>query len=171
MIDEAAINATIDKILAREGGYVDHPEDKGGPTNFGVTSVTLGEWRHLGRPATSTEVLALSMAEARAIYRSRYAEPFLFVEDPELFDLVVDCAVNHGQANAVRFLQRALGVVADGKAGPITRAAVGAAVVSKLKYRMLAARIRFYGEIVSERPSQLAFLRGWLTRATEFLET
>lgn len=169
-IDEAAINATIDGILAREGGFVDDPLDRGGATNFGITAKTLGEWRSLGRSATSAEVQALSMAEARAIYRANYVEPFLFVDDPDLLDVVVDCAVNSGVGQATKFLQRALGVAADGKVGPITRSAIGAAVLSKLKYRVARARILFIGDIVVNDPSQVRFLRGWLNRATEPLE-
>jgi lysozyme family protein len=51
----------IDDILRREGGYVDHPNDRGSCTNHGITSVTLGEWRQLGRRATCDEVKALAV--------------------------------------------------------------------------------------------------------------
>lgn len=27
-------------ILSREGGYVDHPDDRGGPTHWGITLTT-----------------------------------------------------------------------------------------------------------------------------------
>jgi lysozyme family protein len=170
VIDENAIEKTIDKILAREGGFVNDPADRGGATNYGITAGTLGDWRNLKRHATSEEVQALSMAEARAIYRANYVEPFLFVGDPELLDVVVDCAVNSGPPQAVKFLQRALGVVADGIVGDITRNAVGASVVPKLKLRFVAARVKFLGEFVANNPSQLRFIRGWLNRAVEPLE-
>ena len=63
------IEQILDDILRREGGYVNHPADRGGPTNFGITAQTLGSWRKLGRPATAAEVQALTEPEARAIYR------------------------------------------------------------------------------------------------------
>ncbi|HBU3826193.1 TPA: hypothetical protein MCX03_004221, partial [Klebsiella pneumoniae] len=30
----------IEGILGKEGGYVDHPSDKGGPTRWGITQTT-----------------------------------------------------------------------------------------------------------------------------------
>ena len=63
------IDTILDEIIRREGGYVNHPADRGGPTNFGITAQTLGSWRKLGRPATTAEVRALTEAEARAVYR------------------------------------------------------------------------------------------------------
>src|SRR5690606_13690489 len=67
-----AIDTILDEIIRREGGYVNHPADRGGPTNFGITAQTLGSWRKLGRPATAAEVQALKEPEARAIYRQQY---------------------------------------------------------------------------------------------------
>jgi len=66
------IDAILDRIIRREGGYVNHPADRGGATNFGITAQTLGNWRKLGRPATVAEVMALTETEARAIYRQQY---------------------------------------------------------------------------------------------------
>ena len=66
------IDTILDEIIRREGGYVNHPADRGGPTNFGITAQTLGSWRKLGRPATAAEVQALTETEARAIYRQQY---------------------------------------------------------------------------------------------------
>ena len=40
-----AIEQILDDILRREGGYVSHPADRGGPTNFGIAAQTLGSWR------------------------------------------------------------------------------------------------------------------------------
>lgn len=61
-------------FIARwEGGYVNHPLDKGGATNMGITIGTLSAW--LGRKATVEEVRNLSRETADAIYRARYWEP------------------------------------------------------------------------------------------------
>ena len=41
---------TADQIIedhsAKEGGYVDHPSDKGGPTRWGITQTTARAWLH-----------------------------------------------------------------------------------------------------------------------------
>ena len=35
----------IDGLIVAEGGYVDHPADRGGPTKYGITRKTLAAWR------------------------------------------------------------------------------------------------------------------------------
>jgi len=66
------VESLIDDIIRREGGFVNHPADRGGPTKYGITAKTLGNWRQLGWLATSDEVATLTESEAREIYRHRY---------------------------------------------------------------------------------------------------
>ncbi len=47
------IEPILDPIICREGDRVNHPADRGGQANFGITAQTLGGWRKLGRPATA----------------------------------------------------------------------------------------------------------------------
>jgi lysozyme family protein len=56
-------------VLKHEGGFVDHPADPGGATNFGITHKTLGAWRR--EPADAKAVKALTRKEAGEIYRAR----------------------------------------------------------------------------------------------------
>lgn len=37
------VDEMIDAIIRREGGYVNHPADRGGPTRYGITMATLSE--------------------------------------------------------------------------------------------------------------------------------
>ncbi|MGP6911645.1 glycosyl hydrolase 108 family protein, partial [Klebsiella pneumoniae] len=52
----------IEGILGKEGGYVDHPSDKGGPTRWGITQTTArahgytGDMRNLPRE-TAKQIL------------------------------------------------------------------------------------------------------------------
>ena len=67
-----SVEQMIDDVIRREGGYVHHPRDRGGPTNFGITQTTLA--RHLGRPASADDVRRLSRKIATDIYRRDYYE-------------------------------------------------------------------------------------------------
>src|SRR5262245_32852425 len=109
----------IEAVLAREGGYVDHPADRGGPTNYGITLARLAESR--GRRTTADDVRMMSRDEAIAIYERDYVErPGLEgILDDEIFAYMVDSIVHHGQSNAIGFLQRAAGVADDGALGPV----------------------------------------------------
>jgi len=105
------IDTILDEIIRREGGYVNHPADRGGRRTFGITAQTLGAWLKLGRPATAAEVQALTETEARAIYRQQYITgPGLdVITHPGLLHLLVDAGVHSGPKRAVQWLQSALG--------------------------------------------------------------
>ena len=172
MTTDQAVLEALDGILAREGGYVDHPADGGGPTKFGITAATLGAWRQLGRTATPAEVEQLHESEARAIYRHEYiVRPGLdAIENPVLFAAVLDIAVNHGPTRAVRFLQHALGVKVDGTIGRFTRAALAAEDLRLVYRKVVAERAREYGRIISSDHKQAVFAAGWMNRLASFIE-
>lgn len=165
-------------VLRREGGYVDRPEDRGGPTNHGITLATLSGWR--GRPATAADVAALTEDEAREIYRHRYiGEPgFGAIPDARLRALLVDSGVHSGPKNAIRFLQRSLGVKDDGVLGPQTRQAIWTVQPSRLWLLVFAERMEFLGRLISKDltdadqdgiPDNCEFAAGWLNRLGELL--
>lgn len=162
----------IADVINREGGYVDHPSDRGGATKFGITASTLGAWRTLGRPATRAEVQALELPEAQAIYRQQYilGPGFDAILDPVLRATVVDDGILSGPATAIQTLQRALGVAVDGVLGPRTRAAISATDPVVLHVRVVKARLIRYAQIVKRDRSQGDFIEGWVRRALEFLD-
>jgi len=166
------IDTILDEIIRREGGYVNHPSDRGGPTNFGITAHTLGAWRKLSRPATAAEVHALTKDEARAIYRQQYitGPGFDAVTHPGLLHLLVDSGVHSGPKRAVQWLQVALGVTADGIIGPKTRAALAATDQAVLYSKVLGQRLRHLGRLITNDPKQSAFAAGWMNRIAEFVE-
>lgn len=164
-----AIDKILDAIIAREGGWVDHSLDRGGPTKYGITQRTLSEWR--GAPATAEDVRSLEESEARQIYRSEYVEKPGFADllHAGLQELLVDMAVNHGPDRAIKSLQKALGVAVDGVLGPVSKAAIAAYPVRVVYRGLLAERIRLYGRIISNDHTQAVFASGWLNRAAEFV--
>jgi lysozyme family protein len=164
------VDHVIDDIIRREGGFSDRKADRGGPTKYGITQATLAAWR--GRPVTPKDVEALTVDEARRIYRTLYIEKPGFASLPEpLRGLVVDTAVHSGVKTAVRLLQLALGgLLMDGVLGPVTMAAVQDANPSWLYRKMLAERIRYLGEVIKVRPANAEFAKGWMARIAEFVE-
>jgi lysozyme family protein len=109
----------VAQVLLHEGGFVQHPRDPGGATNFGITRETLAQAR--GAFASVDDVRRLSREEAASIYRRFYWNPIRANELPGGLDLALfDFAVNSGPSRAVRMLQEVLGAAADGVVGPIT---------------------------------------------------
>ena len=157
----------IDEVIEREGEkYTNHPHDKGGPTKYGITLATLSRYRK--KQCTAKDVEELTRQEARAIYSSIYVEPFSFIVDKNVHELLIDSAVNHGVGNAAKLLQRALGVKDDGAIGPKTKEAVKTA--QGLFAAIFAERLVFYGRIVKHNPSQSVFIEGWMNRMGKILK-
>lgn len=170
------IDAILEDVLRREGGFVDHPDDRGGATNFGITRATLGRWR--GRRVSSADVAALGIVEARAILAAEYVRrPGIDRFSPALQPFLVDAAVHHGPGRAIRFLQGVLGAIGeegvaqDGLVGPQTLAATAEAQ-RRLGEWLFAAladeRRRFLFLITRRKPALEVFLRGWLGRVNAF---
>jgi len=156
-------DACLTEILRHEGGYVDHPDDPGGATNMGITRKTLARWRKVS-PWTALpkeEVAALTRGEAGAIYRANYWNAAKAGAMPGGLDLALfDFAVNSGPDRAVRTLQAALGVAADGEIGPVTLAAIAKGDTRRLINALCDRRIGFL-----ERLATFAtFGRGWTQR-------
>ena len=167
----------IDGILDREGDeYTNRPNDRGGPTKWGITIATLSEW--LGRPATIAEVQNLARTTAWAIYHANYITRPRFndILNPLVRELAIDTGVNHGQRQAAKWLQKVAinsfgaAIVADGVIGPKTLAVVNAAPGRRLFYLYLRKRIAGYADIVQNDPRQLENLEGWNDRAASFIE-
>lgn len=165
-----SVNDIIDGVIRREGGFVDREADRGSATNYGITIDTLAAWR--GRLVSVDEVRALTENEARDIYRDLYiTKPgFLGIENETVREFLVDCAVNHGPRRAVKLLQLAVREYPDGILGPKTRDGANRMTPAPLYRRIVAARARLYGEIITADPSQAVFAKGWMARLAEFVE-
>jgi lysozyme family protein len=146
-------------VLSHEGGFVQHPQDPGGATKFGITRQTLARFRQ--EPVSVEDVRRLTTAEAAEIYRRLYWDPIRADELPAGVDLAVfDFAVNSGPSRAVRALQTVLGVLVDGVVGPVTLAAARAADAAGLIRRLTRDRLRF----LSRLAIWPIFGRGWRRR-------
>lgn len=173
----------INGLLQREGSeYTNRAADRGGPTKYGITLKTLSAYR--GRPCSAADVRALTESEARDIYRKLYiVDPgYLLINDPCVRAFTIDSAVQHGEENATKFLQRAAHVFPDGQLGKVTAEAVNRVTPRALFVNMFAERLAFYGGIISrddeaQRAKAAGFVKlqafnakGWANRMGELLK-
>ena len=127
-------------VLKYEGGYVNHPGDKGGETNYGITRKTARAHGYQG------PMKKIPMEVVRAIYREGYWDKCRCEELPRhaLRLVVFDAAVHAGPARAIRWAQAAVGAEEDGIIGPRTLAAIQAAPdKDRLALAMIQARLDF----------------------------
>jgi lysozyme family protein len=146
----------FDRLLGNEGGYCNNPNDPGGETNWGICK----------RSYPTVNIAMLTREGAKAIYR----RDFWDAGGMDQFDGAVsfqlfDAAVNHGIETALRMLQSAVGVAADGHIGPVTIAAVKQLLPAAVIMRFLSARAKFYTSL-STWPT---FGRGWTNRVANNL--
>lgn len=135
-------------VLHHEGGYVNHPNDPGGETKFGISDRRDGlvdgmaDINGDGRPDVA--IKHLTTEQAAAIYHRDYWLPIKADAMPFPVALMVfDTAVNAGNRRAALLLQRALRVTADGSIGPVTLAAANRADTRTLVNHIAAERIVF----------------------------
>ena len=166
----------VENVMQREGGYVDNPADKGGPTNMGITLGVLSTY--LGHKATADDIKNLKPEVAQEIYYTRYyVLPRVEALPEAIQPIMLDLCVNHGSKKAIRILQRVMNqsgveqVTEDGICGPTTQHAAQRTQEEMGVYFLNALvdeRINVYRQIVGSNPSQLVFLRGWERRAESF---
>jgi lysozyme family protein len=152
----------IVRVLAHEGGFVNHPLDPGQATNLGITRATLAAWRK--RPVTVDEVKRLTRAEAERIYRAQYWDTIRGDELPPGVDYAVfDISVNSGPGRAAKFLQQALRVEADGVVGSKTIAAAVAVSDVGLAREVCRRRLAWVRTLKTWR----TFGKGWNSRVAD----
>lgn len=182
-----SVRDIAEAIVAREGGYVNDPDDPGGATNHGVT---IGTMRRLGMDltgdgrVTTEDVRALTRGDAVDIFiRHYFVDPGIARLPEALQPSVFDMYVNAG-SNAVRILQKllckmGLSVAVDGVIGPQTAAAAETAARKAPDHIADAygiERRNYYYSLADRRSASRKYARrrdggkgGWITRAEEFI--
>ncbi|MEQ0267226.1 glycosyl hydrolase 108 family protein [Klebsiella sp. CN_Kp073] len=168
----------FDAILGKEGGYVDHPNDKGGPTNWGITQATARAHGYAGDMRNLTREQALSILEADYWYDPRF-DQVASVSSAIAAELC-DTGVNMGPSVPVKWLQRWLNafnnqqklypdLVADGQIGPRSISALKSYLAARGKdgeevmLRALnCSQGQRYLELAEGRPANESFVYGWV---------
>lgn len=157
-------DTAVEFVLQNEGGYVNRKNDRGGPTNMGITIPTLT--KYLKRIATIDDVSNLSILMAKDIYKAFFWDALHCDSLPYVIATAMfDTAVNRGQAISVGFAQRCVNVNADGILGQETIHALSSTDQYMFIYNYVGALQDSYAEICIHVPSDLEFLEGWLRRS------
>ena len=177
--------ASLHHTLQHEGGFVDHPADPGGATNWGVSLRALRNLeadnvldydRDGDGDVDADDMRMLTRADAQRFYREHFWFPWMdLIVVPRAASKAFDTGVNVGPRQAARLLQRAANIVlrdpikADGWIGEKSIEAINtigqAEMGSRLVTAMTHVQARFYFDLVDAKPARNAFLLGWLRRA------
>lgn len=142
-------------VLAAEGGYVNHTDDPGGATRYGITQRTARAHGYKG------DMRYFPLALAADIYRTSYWDACGCERLPERLRLAVfDAAVHSGPAQSLRWLQQALELTATGSLNGATLAAAERADADALLEALFAKRLAFLRRLRTWN----TFRNGWTTR-------
>ena len=172
------IDEMIEGVVGREGGYSDHPSDRGGPTRWGVTQVRARADGYTGDMRELPRELAVE------IYRKRYVSEPGFDRVAEVSELIaeelIDTGINMGPVVQAVWFQRWLNgfnrkgrdyadLFVDGRIGPLTitalrhflliRGEMGETVLHKA---LNCSQGHRYLEIAEGRQDNEDFLFGWV---------
>lgn len=157
--------ASLAAVLKSEGGNDDDPADHGGRTSRGITQREYDAWRkEKGEP--TLDVWTAPQSDVETIYHDEYWEPYCDNLAVGVDYIYFNTCVLAGPHRAMLLLQKAVGAVADGRIGPITRNAIAATDAKTLIARFSAASRQFYLEL-----HQPKFTQGWLNRVAFVQQT
>lgn len=151
----------VELILKHEGGYVNHPEDPGGETNFGIAK----------RSYPDLDIAKLSKHDAKRIYKEDYWDKVRGDEmHPAVALMVFDTAVNMGVSRASKFLQEVVNAKPiDGIIGSGTLQSVRNACENAVEFVLESyanKRLDYYKKLSTFD----TFGKGWTRRVEETLE-
>lgn len=153
----ADFKTAVSKTLTHEGGYVNNPADRGGPTKYGITQADM----------PGVNIANITADQAAQYYAENYWKPlYSQITDQLLAEKVFDMGVLFGAATAVKMLQismtNEIGLVSDGVFGPNTLAAVNQS--SGLLPGYKTTLIQHVVNIVNVHPEDGVFINGWISR-------
>jgi len=181
----------VDYVLKREGGFVDSPVDPGGATNYGISLRFLREvpaerLRKYGLFKAPDEVDVvdiqhLTQDQAMLIYKGEFWDlvPLEKIDNSDLINYIFDMCVNHGIAEGIKILQRAIwafyekreyeDLQIDGILGAHTIEILDTTPVDEFRRSLVSERSGFMRLLVAVNPKERENLNGWLDRCYRFL--
>jgi len=151
----------FERLIGHEGGYSNNPADPGGETMYGVTL------RVARKNGYSGAMRHLPLSEAKRIAKTEYWDAVKadLIPGPVRFD-VFDAAYHSGVTQAIKWVQRSVGILDDGNFGPKTAFAVSGFDPGRLIARFNGHRLDFLNDL----HSWPTFAKGWTQRIAENLK-
>ena len=153
----------FDLLISHEGGFSNRPlsDDPGGATMYGVTEKVARANGYTG------QMQDLTLDFAKSVYRKQYWDACQCDAMPDAMRYpLFDAAVNSGPGQAIKWLQSAIGVKADGVIGPMTRQAANMASPQIVRQQMIGKRLAF----MTRLDNWSANAKGWSRRIASILE-
>ncbi|AIK95908.1 glycoside hydrolase family 108 protein [Candidatus Odyssella acanthamoebae] len=175
----ADFEKAIPFILKNEGGYVNHPNDPGGATNFGISLRFL---RKIGLDIDqdgdidADDIKSLNGASSSELYRKYFweAASYSMIDNQAIATKVFDLAVNMGASRANKILQKSANIALrnnalaiDGIIGNKTIQSINSLNNKLLEDLICQAAAQYYSELANKNPKLEIFLTGWLKRANK----
>ena len=165
-------------ILGKEGGYVDHPNDKGGPTRWGITQTVARAHGYAGSMKKLPRETALEILTADYWTGPRFDQ--IASLSPVIAAELCDTGVNMGPSVQSKWFQRWLNTYnqqgtlypdlsADGQIGPRTISALKSFLAARgkegeqvLLQSLNCSQGQRYLELAEQRPANESFVYGWM---------
>ena len=155
-------------ILKYEGGWSNHPADRGGQTNMGIT---LRTWKSCGYDKDedgdidADDLRMISEDNVFDIFKKNYWDRWKGddIVNQDIANILVDWVWLSGK-HAITITQELLGVKPDGIVGAKTLGSLNNMDMVSFFYEIKNARIEFIENIIKRTPSQSIFRRGWMNR-------
>lgn len=169
-LTQADLALPVDQLFAkaRQGGYANLKNDKGGHTMCGVTLDTYKAYcaKKGLKNTTWAHFRAMPFTHWYAIAKEMFWDRWRAdeIRSQSVAEMLVDWTWHSGSHGIVR-PQRLLGVLCDGVVGKVTISAVNAREPQALWAALFDEREKFYRSIGVG--SQAGFLKGWLNRLND----
>lgn len=182
-MDITRFKACLNFTMGHEGGFVNDPVDKGGPTSRG--GITLKTLRHLSATVLGhdwdkdddgdvdvQDLALLTDDDLRVAYAKYYNDNMDQIQSDVVAIKLFDFGFNCGPESATKLLQRAANelhhgapLIVDGKLGPHTVNVVNSLPQQALTVVFIEEAIKHYHAIVAHDATQAKYIKGWINRA------
>ena len=171
----------VEKVLEHEGGYVDHANDPGGATNYGISLRFVKQSTGIDLDVDgdgdidADDIKAMTAEQAKEIYKTEFWEKYGYdmIENSDVATKIFDMCVNMGPRQAHKLVQRACNAVTNDDTlsvdGVLGKKSLGAINDINLNANLLnpirEVQSNFYKNLAEKKPKLQVFLKGWLRRA------